>query len=152
MKWKWLQMLESSTILHWPTMWRVRRREVIILVLSHLARDFITNGQWTEVTLHHSQIIGQTENIELHICKHSVVWNFIWNTGGGNCFVRKWLWVRQWHVSWNLFYPDFEKGDKKAKRSYKYFLGFMYPTTNHVFDCKESTDIKFFSKFGFLTV
>ena len=39
-----------------------------------------------------------------------------------------------------------------GKRSYKYFLGFMYPTTNRVFDCKESTDIKFFSKFGFLTV
>ena len=37
-------------------------------MLSHLARDFITNGQWTEVTLHHSQIIGQKENIELHIC------------------------------------------------------------------------------------
>ena len=38
------------------------------------------------------------------------------------------------------------------KRSYKYFLGFMYSATNHVFDCKESTHIKFFSKFGFLTV
>ena len=39
-----------------------------------------------------------------------------------------------------------------TKRSYKKFFGIMYPTTNLVFDHKESTGIKISSKFGFLTV